>query len=89
MTVEEWLPGKIWKCNKEKENINVDENSKYAINIDNERNKLAFTVKKKVNLLVPKGSNWTAEREKQQNGGVKITDTDLKAASASIIKILG
>lgn len=41
MTVEEWLLGKIWKCNKEKETINVDENSKYAINIDNERNELA------------------------------------------------
>lgn len=44
---------------------------------------LACTVEKKVDLLVPKGS--TAE----QNGGVQITDTDLKAASASIIKILG
>lgn len=40
MTVEEWLPGKIWKCNK-KETINIDENSKYAINIDNEWNELA------------------------------------------------
>lgn len=41
MTVEEWLLGKIWKYNKEKETINVDENSKYAINMDNERNELA------------------------------------------------
>lgn len=38
MTVEERLSAKIWKYNKGNENINVDENSKHAINMDNERN---------------------------------------------------
>lgn len=37
MTVE-WLWEEIWKYNKGNENINIDENSKYAIDIDNEKN---------------------------------------------------